>query len=381
MSKLERRERAAASSCDWERSGAQRTYFRRATWLMIAGITLAVSVAFSLHSFRSFSRNNTLPSLSRLFWLLTLQSAGYGVAFALMAVAAQLCMAGPGGVHRPGRSPEDLSSDCVSLAGVPNAGVGLPSPRAILSAFSTGFIGSARREQAVQAPGGVNEPHSPSRELFLEPLSVLRNIAWRHSSTHERRDANSQTSLTWSRLEALERENKHLHGLYARLRRERDELDKQLLIVNARMAHLEPVATRAEELERRQIELVLQLAAREEQLAESERKARRAESGLGDVQKRSRETERELLQLRQRIQEAEESRRSGTDGTAPARFALRKLTRKRVREQLRELEDQLVERDEELSRLRAIIEQLSSGYASDVAASCISNIDMDAVNA
>jgi septation ring formation regulator EzrA len=145
------------------------------------------------------------------------------------------------------------------------------------------------------------------------------------------------------------------------------------------MAHLEPVASRAEELERRQIELVLQLAAREEQLAEAERKARRAESGLGDVQKRSREAERELVQLRRQIEEAEESRRSGTDGTPPARFSLRKFTRKRVREQLRELEEKLLERDEELARLRAIIEQLSSGYASDVAASCISNIDMDGI--
>jgi predicted nucleic acid-binding Zn-ribbon protein len=346
---------------------------------MIAGIALAVSIAFSLHSFRSFSRSNALPSMSHLLWLLTLQSLGYGIAFAVLAVAAQLCVTSAGNLPRPGRGSEYFSSECAQLPGVPNSGPGLPSPRAIIHAFSTSPGGTARREQGGQLPAGSCEPHSPTRELLLEPLTLLRNIAWRHSGALERRDANSQTSLTWSRLEALERENKHLHGLYARLRRERDELDKQLLVINARMAHLEPVASRAEELERRQIELVLQLAAREEQLAEAERKARRAESGLGDVQKRSREAERELVQLRRQIEEAEESRRSGTDGTPPARFSLRKFTRKRVREQLRELEEKLLERDEELARLRAIIEQLSSGYASDVAASCISNIDMDGI--
>jgi hypothetical protein len=381
MSKLVNRERPAASAGEWERGMAQRTSFRRATWLVVAGITLAVSFAYSLHSFQVFSRNNGFPSLSHLFWLLTLQSLGYGAAFALVAVATLICSSGSGDTQRSGRSTEELSSECPQFTKQFSTGSGLPSPRSFLGVFSGGAGSAPRRDHGAQTAGCVSEPHSPSRELFLEPLSLLKHVHWRGISTHERHEASSQTSLTWSRLDALERENKQLQGHYARLRRERDDLDKQLLVLNARMAHLEPIASRAEELERRQIELVLQLAARDEQLAEAERKARRAESGLGNEQKRSREAERELLQLRKKIEETEENRRNTAESELPGRFSLRKFTRRRVREHLQSLEEQLAQRDEELVRLRAIIEQLSSGYASDVAISCISNIDMDASNA
>ncbi|KAK4533978.1 hypothetical protein CDCA_CDCA01G0003 [Cyanidium caldarium] len=214
------------------------------------------------------------------------------------------------------------------------------------------------------------------------PASPTRCLAWMHGAVGQC-DASSQTSLTWPRLEALEREHRQLLSAHTRLRRERDELEKALLVNRARLAAAETLASRAEELEKRHMELVHELAHRDERLEEEQRRGRKAKAALSEEQKRLRDVEHELSQLQQQqLEEAEKRRRQGTDGVrgvvvpASRRF-LGPLSRRNAKEWVRILESRLALQGDELQRLRAVVEQLSSGYASDVAASCISNIDMD----
>ena len=236
------------------------------------------------------------------------------------------------------------------------------------------------------ATDGDAAAESWSWARMAAPASPTRCLAWMHGAVGQC-DASSQTSLTWPRLEALEREHRQLLSAHTRLRRERDELEKALLVNRARLAAVETLASRAEELEKRHMELVHELAHRDERLEEEQRRGRKAEAALSEEQRRLRDVERELSQLQQQqqqqqLEEAEKWRRQGTDGghgvvvPAPRRF-LGPLSRRNAKEWVRILESRLALQGDEVQRLRAVVEQLSSGYASDVAASCISNINMD----